>query len=266
MIVHCYLTNGFFPWAKIFLESFKFHNGIKNKVILSTRQLKNDQVDELYNLYENLEIRNSDFDYDWMAKKVGISVDKLLKLKKEVEQVHVTEKNKVWKLMIAADDRVKSTYEVLKDHQNEDYMLHSDIDMYIRRPLTELYNFIKKHDISIRLRLQSKINRKTMIGIQGYRICPKTIAFMERWIKYIDDVKPHARPLGYGQTSCYYAYRDFKDKVKWGSVPRRFIAPQMKPTDVIWSANTIKGKTENLRLCYADFEEMKNGTKVNNSI
>lgn len=257
MIVHSYLTNGFFPWAKIFVESYKFHNGSDNLIILSTRGLNNDQISELYSLYDNIVVKDKPYNIKAMAKKAGITVKLLEKYKKEVEEKHVTDKNKVWKLMIAADDRVKATYDVMKEYVDEDYMFHSDIDMYIRASLTELFENIKKHDISIRLRLASKLNRRTMIGIQGYRLCKKTLRFMERWIKYVNDVKPKNRPLGYGQTACYYAYKDFKDKVKWWSPPRRFIAPQMYSTDIIWSGNTRKGKIKNLELCYKDFREMK---------
>jgi len=266
VIIHSYLTNGFFPWAKIFLESYKFHNGEENRIILSTRDLTNKQILRLNRAYSNLEVRNQFFNINKMAKKAGVTTKKLLRLKKEVEEIHVTQKNKVWKLMIAADDRVKSIIEVMKDYQDEDYMLHTDIDMYVRAPLTNLFNFIMDHDISIRLRLKSKPSRKTMIGVQGYRLCNKTIKFLETWIKYVDDIIPKNRPLGYGQTSCWYAYEDFKDKVKWGSIPRRYIAPQMKDTDIIWSANTKEGKTKNLETCYEDFKEIKNGTKINNAL
>jgi len=259
MLVHAYFTNGFFPWAKLFLESFKFHNGEEMKVVLSTRELTDGEVEELYGLYKNLVVQNNSFDFEMMAKTAGVSVKKLLKLKSEIELNHVTEKNKVWKLMIAADDRVKSTFGVMKEYQDEGFMFHSDIDMYIRAPLTELFDEIKKHDISIRLRLHSKLNRKTMIGIQGYRLCKRTFKYLQKWIKYIDDVAPKDRPLGYGQTSSYYAYLDVIDYVDWWSVPRRFAAPQMYDGDIIWAGNTPKGKVKNLELCRNDFDKIKEG-------
>jgi ACT domain-containing protein len=266
VIVHAYLTSGFFPWAKIFLESYKYHNGEDNRVILSTRCLKDQQLTELYNIYSNLQIINTQYSIKNMAAKAGITQTKMLKYKNEVETNHVTMENKVWKLMIAADDRVKSIRDVLQANMNEDYMFHSDIDMYIRAPLTELFDFIKQHEISIRLRLKSKLNRRTMIGIQGYKIGKKALNFLNSWIKHVENIKPKDRPLGYGQTSCYYAYKEFVNNTDWGSVPRKFIAPQMKETDIIWSANTSQGKTKNLEICYEDFEGIKNGTKINHAL
>jgi len=266
VILHSYLTSGFFPWAEIYLESFKYHNGEDTKIILSTRDLKVHELDRLYSLYGNLKIINKQLNFNSLIKKSKLNKNKLLNLKKQVEESHVTEKNKVWKLLIAADDRVKSTYSILKNNPSEDYILHTDIDLYFRDNIRTLVEFINQYDISIRLRLHSKLNRKTMIGVQGYRVNDKSIAFMKKWINYIDNVAPHLRPLGYGQTSCYYAYNDFKNKVKWGSVPLKYLAPQMRDTDTIWSANTTKGKTENLRICYLDFEEFKNGSKIDNTI
>ena len=259
MIIHAYLTTGFYPWAKLFLESYKYHNGEETTVILSTRGLDKQQVAELKSLYKNVVVKNDNFNIADMARKAKMSPKQLLRLKKQVEEKHVTEKNKVWKLMVAADDRVKSVLDVMKEYTHEDYMLHFDIDMYFRDNLKELIKFIKSHDISIRLRLQSKLNRKTMIGIQGYKINKTTMQFVSKWISYVEKVPPHQRPMGYGQSACFYAYRDFKRKVKWGSVPRRFIAPQMYDTDTIWSANTKEGKKKNLEICYQDFERIKNG-------
>ena len=77
-------------------------------------------------------------------------------------------------------------------------------------------------------------------------MCNITINFLKKWIKYIDDVEPKNCPLYYGQILCYYTYKDFKNKVKLGSVPRCYIAPQILVTDIIWNTNTTKGKTKNL--------------------
>lgn len=261
MIIHAYLTSGFYPWAKIFVESFKFHNGEDVKMVLSTRGLTEKQINTLKSIYKNLDIQNDEFPIADMAKKAGIDKKKLLEHKKEVEEKHVTPQNKIWKLMIAADDRVKSVYGVMKQNIDEDYMLHFDIDIYFRTPIDDLVKFARQHDICIRLRLNSEPNRKTMIGVQCYRIGDKALDFLQRWISYIDAVKPQDRPLGYGQTSCWYAYEEVKNSCKWGSVPLKFISPFMKEKDAIWSANTDKGKTENLKICRKDFNKIKKNNK-----
>ena len=129
MIIHAYFTNGFFPWAELFLASYKFYNGSDKKIVLSTRELTDDQVKSLYLLYSNLDVINEPFDINMLAKKARVNKKELLKLKRQVEKNHVNDKNKVWKLMIAADDRVKSILKVMKSYRNEDFLLHFDIDM-----------------------------------------------------------------------------------------------------------------------------------------
>lgn len=259
MILHAYLTDGFFGWAKIFVESFKYTNGENIPIVLSTRDLTIDQIHELEMLHKNVYVQNRALDKEAMAKRAGISLNKLLVHKKQIENVHVTDPSKIWKLMVAADDRVKSIRACLQSYESSkhNYVLHCDIDLYFRKKITELFNLVRANDISFRFRLTSKPNRKIMIGVQGLHI-KKSIPFLNKWIKYVNDVKPADRPLGYGQTSCFYAYRDMKKQYKWGDIPIEFISPHMRSSDIIWSANTTKGKTENLQICREDFERWKN--------
>jgi hypothetical protein len=257
MIIHAYLTNGFFPWAKFFMESYKFHNGVDKKIILSTFDLNKEQIDSLYNTYPNLEVQNSTFNIEQMSKKSGVPFKTLLKYKDQIERKHVNEKNKVWKLMVAGDSRIKCVRDIVKSNMNEDYIVHCDIDMYIRSPLNDLFEFIKDYDIAMRLRLDSKINRKVWITIQCYKPSKISLDFLNRWIKYIDDVKPLKRVKGYGQTSCYYAYKETKNSCKFGNLPNNFVSAQRRPDDFIWSANTHAGKTKNLQIFKDDFRKMK---------
>jgi hypothetical protein len=258
MLIHAYLTDGFFQWAKFFLETFKFHNGTGHPIIFTTKNLTEPHINELKNVYSNIEVDNKNFDMDLFCKRSGLDKGTLLRYKREVEFIHVTPENRVWKLMVAGDDRIKSIYNIVKDKFiGESHVLHFDIDMYIRAPLIDLFEFVERHDISIKLRLASKINRKTMIGLQGYKFNSSSVDFLERWIRHIDAVKPSDRHLGYGQTSCYYAYEEVKDKYNWGDIPSKFISPYMRKEDLVWSANTLDGKTKNLKLCRGDFKNAK---------
>jgi hypothetical protein len=98
-----------------------------------------------------------------------------------------------------------------------------------------------------------------MIAVQGYTVCDTSLEFMKHWITHIDCVPPKDRHLGYGQTSCWYAYEQMKyafpGSVNWHSVDKKFVSPAMKEDDIIWSANTSAGKTVNLKKCKEDFNE-----------
>ena len=255
MIIQAYLTDGFYPWAEFWLESLRrWHPNIP--VIFSTRNLSKQQIETL-SKDKNVDVQNEELTYAKLAKRANLDINKMMDFKKQVETVHVTDKNKIWKLMISADDRVKSVYKILKQVEGKtDYLMHIDIDMYFRQPLDDLFQIIKSHDISMRFRLKSKENRKVLGSLQGFKIGQKSLKFMETWIKYIDNLAPVNRPLGYGQTSCYYAYRDMINEISWGKIPPKFATAQMDPNAVIWAANTMKGKTENLKLFKEDFAQI----------
>jgi len=259
MILHAFLTDGLFDWAKLFVDSFRITNGFDTPIVLCTRNLTDTQVNELSSLQPNVIVKNEHIDLKKLSKEFGISYDELLKHKKQIEKVHITEEARIWKQYTSADQRIRSIYEVMKEHPEEDYILHSDIDMYFRKPLTALYELMNANDISIRFRLHTTTgdHRKVMGGLLGFKINNKVFKFMERWEKYLDDVPIPKRKIGYGQTSLYYAYRDFKEDFKWGDIPGKYISPFMKDDDVVWSANTYAGKTKNLAKCMADLDALR---------
>ena len=263
MIIHSLFTDGYYPWAELFLESFKFYNGTNNLVILDAFDISSHQEEKLKSIYSNLVLNNHSLDLETISEKLGLSKQNLLKYKKELETNNVNDKNKILKMVIAADLRVTTLRNMMHEwvlHPNtspDTYITNFDVDLYVKNSLDELFNFIEAHDISIRLRLKSKPNRRTMIGIQGYKINEKSLNFLDNWLYQLRLVHPVDRSLGFGQTSCYYSYEEYKDKVKWGDVPRKFLSPQMNQDDFIWSANTPEGKTANLKKCRRDFEKCK---------
>lgn len=258
MIIHSYFTDGFFPWAKLFVESFKFHNGEKTPIILCTRNLNNEQIGELYDLHSNIKVHNEHIDLKDLAKSLGVKHKSLLKHKRQIEKDHITSASLMWKQFTSADQRIRTIYDVMKEYEGKTkFMLHWDIDMYIRGNLKDLYKIVKEHDISIRFRDKSKESRKVMGGLIGFKVDKHVFKFMKRWIKYLDDVPIPKRKIGYGQTSFYYAYRDLKDDYNWGHIPLNYISPSMRDKDKVWSANTKAGKTENLKKCRRDFKKCK---------
>jgi len=262
MIIHSYLTNGFYPWAELFLESLEFHHGTEHKVVLSTRDLTKEQIENLITLYPNIEIRNEALDIESMSLKSNIPIEKLIKYKNEIESKCVFGPNVIWKQFISVEDRYKkSIIDVMNDYQHEDFMLHIDIDMYVRQPLDDLFEIIRNNDISIKFRLNSKDNRKVLGSLIGFRLEKKTLEFMNKWIYYIDKIPINEKPIGYGQTSFYYAYRDMKDNFDWGQFPTKFSSPHLRDNDVIRSGNTKYGKTKNLKMYREDFKCKKKQLK-----
>lgn len=258
MIIHSYLTDGFFGWAKIFVKSFRLYHGDEHKIFLCTRDLKGNQINRLKAFYPNIHISNRRLDLHSIAKRAKKTIPQIKKLKDHIENNAVTQNTFVWKQAISVEDRYRTSItEAMDTYPDEDYLIHFDIDMYFREHLSELFSIVTSNDISIKFRLQSQLNRKVMGGLIGFKLNKETRQFMDRWIHHIDAIPLYKKPLGYGQTSFYKAYVDLKDQFKWGHIPGKFISPRFLDTDVIWSGNTTNGKTKNLDLCNKDFIKRK---------
>ncbi len=260
VIIHTYLTDGMFEWGRFLLETFKYYHGESIPFILTTRDLTTRQFITLNTTYKTAIVLNKSLDIDDMSIRTNVSKEKLLKYKKEIETDHIKDKGTtLWKQLISVEDRYRNSILEAMDvsELGYRYMLHMDVDMYIRGNLRELFRLIAQHDISIRFRHKSKPNRKVQGGIIGFRLGDKAQEFMRKWIHYIDLINIKDKPAGYGQTSFYLAYKDLKDRYSWGDVPLKFISPHLRPDDVIWSANSTKGKDKNLEIFKKDFEELK---------
>lgn len=256
MIIHSYLTDGLYGWADIFIKSFLFHHGHNYKFFLSTRNLSEKQIDNLLSLSPSLKISNKPLNLKKISKRAKMPIRMILKLKEDIEKEAVTKNSIIWKQAISVEDRYRtSIIEAMNFYKEEDFLIHFDIDLYFRRNLHELFKIVRSNDISIKFRLKSKLNRKVMGGLIGFRLCKKTRKFMNRWVYHIDKVPLYKKPLGYGQTSFYYAYLDLKNIIKWGHVPSRFLSPRFQENDIVWSGNSKRGKTRNLEICWNDFME-----------
>lgn len=262
MIINAYLTDGYLDWGKIFVKSYTYHNGSDDKMILLTRNLNNKQIKSLYDLRKNIEIRNIDLDFKKLSKRAKVEKDKLLSYKKETEKVKVSGNNKVWKLMIAGDERIKAIYNLMKEMEEGDHLFHVDIDTYVLGKFDKLIEETKKNDFSTIFRINKQIrrrgkvfreNRATLICVMGFTINKYSKEFMKRWIHYIDKVPPIARKKGYGQTSCYYAVKDISKKYpnfKWG----QFRDKKKR----LWMNANKGSKSETLKSAIKHFKELKN--------
>lgn len=273
MIIHAYFTDGLLNYAKLFLESFKYHNGEKYKIVLTTRDLTPNQIGQIKKWYGNLEIINKPLDYQKISQMSGIPIPQLKKCKREVETGIATEKMKnhvKWKQYISIEDRYRdSVMEVMKKYKNtEDYLVHFDIDMYIRKPLDDLFRIIKQNDFTITFRLKLKSEWQRVFGcLFGIKLDNKGFQFMKEWHSQIDKIPLKRKPFGYGQTSCYYAYKALKNKgFKWGNIPESYIARRINnkknQNAAIWSGNyVVLGKNKCLELSRKDFNKHKGEKK-----
>jgi len=265
-IINAYFTDGYIEWAKLFIKSYTYHNGEDDKMIICSRNLNSEQQVEIFGLRNNIEVRNINLDFNKLSKKAKVNKNQLLEFKKQVETVKVSGNNKVWKLMIAGDDRIKSIYNIMNNEIYEgSNLIHFDVDMYVTGKITKIIDIAENNDVSTIFRIEKQMRRRgkvfrehraVLINIQTYKINERSRKFVKRWIKYIDDIPPIKRPKGYGQTSYYYAWKDLNKEVDFGHIPREYQSFGSRKNSFLWTAN-MGSKSERLKECQNHFKKIK---------
>jgi len=253
--VHTFSTDGFFPWAEIFVLSFRrYHNDMP--IFITTRNLSHDQILKLENLSNDIVVENDKLDVDKFLRETGISKINMSKYKKEVETNRSYKRSVIWKQFISVEDRYRRVVPDMISRLDEgDILLHFDVDMYIRGGLNELFSIVEDNDVSIRFRPETKRKRFRVLGnIISFKVSEGTKKFLRCWHKYIDDIPLIKKPANYGQASFYYAYLDMKNDLKWGSIPPKFSDHKLNRGSLIWTGNDkYIGKTKILSKCYEDY-------------
>lgn len=243
MLIHSYLTDGFFTFGKAFLLSFKQHHGESMPVFLTTRDLSEEQIDELYSIYDNLIVSNEKIDMERLSDRTGIGIKRLRKLKWQVENIHVKRESVIWKQFISVEDRYRNSLDDAFSIAG-DYLIHMDADSYIKKPLDPLFELVKNNDVSAIFKLgQKKIRLRIFACLLGFKVGQGAQTFLETWRKHIDAIPLIKKPQGYGQTSFYNAYRELeKSGIKWGRIPRPFVQPGFKSNAFIIQGNNGRRK------------------------
>jgi hypothetical protein len=253
MLVHAYLTDGFLEMAKVFLRSLHVAMGTSAPYVwLDTRGLTAVECDNLktYSADGMCHIVNRAIPMKDWAARAGVSVRQLKIFKEQCEQRFVSNKNRVWKLMTAGDDRVQALYDLIWNPPKEGpdwtimpkFFVHFDIDTLFRKPLIGLPKMMEEADIWLKLRrghktLKARITIDTIFlnGADNVR------AFFDRWRYHINRVPPRERPVGWGQASCWHAFVETEAKLNYKQLPLEYGLPGRNwKEDVIWTGNVHK--------------------------
>jgi len=258
MLIHSYFTNGFLRMARVFLRSLQaVMRDNAPYVWLDTRGLTALEVADLKQEYVDglLHIANQAIPMKDWAARAGVTVKVMREYKRQCEQRFVGEKNRVWKLMVAGDDRVQALYDIVwgTTHRPKNFIepewgqmptfvAHFDIDTLFRKPLIGLPAMMKEADIWLKLR-RGHPTVKARITIDAILLNGKDNVrmFFDRWRHHINRVQPADRPIGWGQESCWHAFMDTEEKLNYKILPLAFGLPgRNKPEDIIWTGNVHK--------------------------
>lgn len=250
MLIHTYFTDGYYQFGKIFIKSFKKLHGETNRLVVTTRDLSEIQITELKTIYSNIIILNKKINMKRISKLAKKDVKTLLKYKRDTELGRLSKKNIVWKQYISVEDRYRdSILEAIQYAEGEKFMMHIDADSYIEKNLEPIFDVIMKNDISLLFRLhKAQLNRKIFGCLSGYKLGEKTFEFLECWKKYIDKIPLYNKPVGYGQKTCYLAYKELQRNIEWGHIPAKWVSKKLKAETLIWVGNQGKGKQKTIKI------------------
>jgi len=224
-----YSTFNYFPWIKIYLESFKLTNGTNEKIHLNSRGLKQGQLDELFKIYPQLTINNREFNLVKLAKKHNLTYEEV----KHSFKICANDKNdgkghRLYMNLSADDDRMNLFNETIKIYPNEPYWIQTDVDWFFRGDISKIFEWAITADVGIVDRIRPfRLNFKgqniaspnTKIGKFDSRItiCFTSInnteagkAFVQYWCDIINNTPIKQRDnIKYGQYAIYKAFYDF---------------------------------------------------------
>jgi len=198
-------------------------------------------------------INNTPIDMGYWAQRLGITVKILKQYKHECESRFVSQRNKAWKLLTAGDDRIRALQDILFEpsqivkpewtNLNFNYIAHFDIDTLFRESLGLIVpDMMKEADIWLKLRPNHNIVKaRITIDCIFVRATDGVFKFFQHWRNRINHVEPKERPVGFGQSSCWRAFEDTKDKMNYKTLPLSFGLPgRNKKNQIIWCGNINK--------------------------
>ncbi len=254
MLIHSFVTDGYYNFAVTLLESLKVQHGDHIRFLLHTRDLNEKQILSLKNRYKELIIRNSITDWEWLCKASNMKKEQLLKGKRRVESVgnkEVPGEYMRWKHYISIYCRYRDALTEAFDFAGEgEHILHLDIDLYINRSIDTILNLIKLSDVTLLLRPNWDPEWRKVYGcIMGFTVNKESRRFMQQVHSHIHAVDFRKIPKGYGQTVFWRAYNDLKKSdIKFAQIPKKWVDKGFNNKALILSANNGRAKRKTAKL------------------
>ena len=197
---HTFATEGFAAWAELFLEAIHFHYGDRVHVLLDGYGLSDDAVATLTRIHGNLRIRNQPEKFEELADKAGVDMATVQRWKKEIEEGATTNENFWFKSFISDDQRYRSMDNVLNYASSNgfSYLVHADVDIYIRDRLDRIGPSLENHDLGLFIR-QEITDTKPLGAFLAFRVGAGATSFVDTWMAEIDSVPFTGRKRGWGQ-------------------------------------------------------------------
>lgn len=205
IIFHSFFTDKYTGWSRLHFHSINESYGFGSRHILQTMNL-NEESNINFNS-KDINLYNINIDNKYIAKKLGVSLDKLKILFNKLLIGDLDSESFKLKLFISVQLRYQSLQEIyqhLQESNDFDFLIHSDIDVYHRTNLIEKIDD-KDFDIALFGRgFDEKSNEVSAQPLGAYLIfrnSPKLNIFFENWNQAINSLPFKEWSLNYGQIS-----------------------------------------------------------------
>lgn len=265
VIIHSFVTDGYYDFAISLIESFKKHHGESIPFLLHSKNLSDEQIGQLYSRYKKLTVKNSNIDWDWLQEASQMDKEQLQKGKTQVEKLgnrYMSKEFYHWKHYISIYSRYRDAIAEAFDFAGDgEHILHLDIDLFISKPIDTIFNLIKLADVSLLLRPSYDPEWRKVYGcILGFTVNQKSREFHEKVCEHIHSPDFLNIPKGWGQTVFWRAYNDLKDNkdIKFAEIPKGWVNKGFDNKGFILSANNGLKKRETAKR----YKDMRKGREV----
>lgn len=206
-LVHTFTNETYFPWAEMFLEAVRIQHGYDFAVRVDVYNVSEKKRDFLRRVFP-LNIYDQGSGYHELAEQQGVGMETVEEWRDQIAQGTVTDTNFPFKLFMSVDKRYRNLYEVVKTARDQgyEYVIHTDIDVYIHRPLHDMLDLMKEYDVGLYFRPHAEgHHRKTLGAFVVFRLTDETEHYVQQWMNEIDAVPKTERWIGFGQSTQYFA-------------------------------------------------------------
>lgn len=250
MLIHSFVTDGYYDFATGMLVSFKYHHGVNIPFVLHSKDLSEEQQEKLHDIYPKLTIFNTATDWDWIVEKSEAPLKVIVEGKKRVEDLTAKYNHRGfahWKHYISIVERYKrSLSELFKYAKEGEHILHLDIDMFVNKNFDSIFNMISHADVCVLLRPGAALEwRKTFGCILGFTVNDASRRFLDVYHTHLNAIPFKDIPKGYGQTALWRAYQQVrKDKsIRIADIPTNWVSKGFDKKAYLFAAHLGKPKT-----------------------
>ena len=103
------------------------------------------------------------------------------------------------------------------------------------------------------------LKARITISTMTYQRTSQVLEFFDRWMYWLDYCPPPRRPVGYGQTSCWYAFEEVMGTLNFHKLDQTWGYPNnAKSEHHIWAGAIHKLRKDD---CAQKFDEELKGLK-----